>query len=1590
MKKNLRFYLISLNLFVLLFIVLSVFALSSNAQVPTITSVSPLKGPVGTMVTLTGTNFNTTPENNIVFFGGVMATVDHVVSATEIVVKAPTGADGGFISITNLSTGLTVTSSKPFVLTYLNSGQISFNDLSDIHLLLGIRTVIAKDLNNDGKIDFITSGDSEAIQIFTNNSTPGSVSFSTSSPLNVLLNGDRLSDMQVADLNGDGVFDIVGTVVGKNKIIIAQGNLFNGTYSAQIGPALDVALLPKSIQIIDVDGDGKLDIVSLNGTNTGNQAIGTVSVIPNISNASTINFGTEVDFQLSPTPIYVHKLKSADLFGHDGKQDFVVSVTNSGTIGGFILKNVSTPGTPMFTITELPLPQKVYFELADVNEDGNLDLLYIAGFSDNGLSVCLNDGIGGFQIAVNYPLIPGTSGAGVTVGDVNGDGHIDILVGNYAGNFVNVFKNDPANIGSFISPVSFPVTNKSFNPLLEDVDGDGKQDIIAMPYNGNTFTLLLNNQTTPVELETLPGHNTTGTNVGLAGNAKANTDNFTISFEYGTDPNLAAYTSVDASTNQQVSLGDGIKTASYDLIGNFSTDLYYRVVAKDASNNVYRGEIVKIIPQTEVVGITTLSPNPNNGKTGSVIYKVEFSKIIDGVTAANFAITKTGGISSASVITNVIQNPIVKNIWQVTVGLGPVTADGTVQLSLANTDNFSAGVTNTLPLAGETYTIAPDISATTLPVTGLFSTGATLQGTIKSTVEDVTVGFDYGTSPFLLGAVHVNATVNGTVTAGSGAKTAEFQLSQVKPGEHFYRVTATGTTTPVINGEILSYYIPYSVKGIKTVSANPNDGKAGLLLYEVEFNGVVDNLTAPNFLLVTTGAVNATLSTIVKSGDPLKPNSWFVTVALGAGGDGTVNLQLKNINGLNITLSTPLPFIGETYIIDKAPATPTGLVAESGDGEVRVSWNANTETDLNAYYLYYGTTANPTTNEILIAGGAISRIINLLQNDQLYYFRLKAVDKFGNESDYSVDVTATPKAGNALKTSQTIGFGPLTERYYRDADFNLSATASSGLTDITFSSSDAAIATVTGNVVHILHAGTVTITAKQAGNSNYAAAQQATILTILPLAITVTADAKTKKVGEQDPEFTYAYTPKLIGNEMFTGSLTRQAGSGEGVYSILNNLLLSNDYSINYVGAELTITNKEIQTVTFEPLADRVYGGADFNLSATASSKLTAFTFSSSNTYVATVTGNVVHILHAGTTTITATEAGDANYATGQQDRTLTVLPLAITVTADAKTKKLGEQDPEFTFTYVPGLINNENFTGELSRLSGSNEGVYTITQNNLSLSNDYKITYIGANLTITNKKDQTISFGPLANKVYGDVDFDLGASSSFFGPVVTYTTSDDKVATIVNGKLHIVNAGQVVVYANHLGDEYVNAAAQVSQPLTIAKMDLIIQPDAKVKALGEQDPILTYHLVKGNLAGSDKFLGALERSAGEQLGIYPITIGSLVLNDNYTIQLMPANLVIELKSFDAFVKDATNVLTPNADGINDYLVFKDLAKYPPIAIVITDRLGRIIYKNEHYQNNWDGKYNGKPLTTDTYYYYLDFGKTYSKVKGYVTIVNGK
>ncbi|MGJ1344625.1 beta strand repeat-containing protein, partial [Sphingobacterium spiritivorum] len=133
----------------------------------------------------------------------------------------------------------------------------------------------------------------------------------------------------------------------------------------------------------------------------------------------------------------------------------------------------------------------------------------------------------------------------------------------------------------------------------------------------------------------------------------------------------------------------------------------------------------------------------------------------------------------------------------------------------------------------------------------------------------------------------------------------------------------------------------------------------------------------------------------------------------------------------------------------------------------------------------------------------------------------------------------------------------------------------------------------TGTAIGAKNVGSYFITPGGYTSANYAITYQDGSLTISKANLTVTADAKTKVYGTADPALTYKVTG-MVNNDaatVVTGTLKRAAGENVGTYAISNNDLAASNYTITYVGANLTISKANL-TVTADAKT-KVYGTAD-------------------------------------------------------------------------------------------------------------------------------------------------------------------------------------------------------------------------------------------------------------------------------------------------------------------------------------------------------------------------------------------------------------
>jgi len=303
----------------------------------------------------------------------------------------------------------------------------------------------------------------------------------------------------------------------------------------------------------------------------------------------------------------------------------------------------------------------------------------------------------------------------------------------------------------------------------------------------------------------------------------------------------------------------------------------------------------------------------------------------------------------------------------------------------------------------------------------------------------------------------------------------------------------------------------------------------------------------------------------------------------------------------------------------------------------------------------------------------------------------------------------------------------------------------------------------------------------------------------------------------------------------------------------LSNISISGDFTTpqEYL---TSLPYKSNQTITFNPLANKTFGDASFNLIATANSGLSV-SYTSSDPTIASISGSTITLLKAGAVSITASQAGDATYnAATNVVQGLTINKANQTITfAAVPSKNVGDASFSLGATTASGLAIAYSSTNlSVATISGSTvtivgAGTTTISASQAGNVNYNAATSVQQGLTVNPaKQSQTITFNPLTAKIFGDVAFNLTATVSS-GLSISYTSSDPTVASISGSTVTILKAGTANITAAQVGDATYNAATNVVRGLTVNKANQTITFNSLVnKIVGDAPFNLTGNATSG------------------------------------------------------------------------------------------------------------------------------------------------
>ena len=623
--------------------------------------------------------------------------------------------------------------------------------------------VTSADINGDGKLDLIEVDRADnTVSVFINN-TPTGAATTSYAPRRTFATGGFPWAVAVADLNSDGKPEIiVANFFGSSVSVLTNQTATGATmasFSAQA--TFGTGSSPMSIAIADINGDGKLDIL------TADAGASDVAVLRNTTTtgAATPSFAGYLSLSAGGAPSSV---ASADLNG-DGKPDIVVSNKNDGTVSVF--QNTTTVATaPTFAAPQiLSVGSQPYgVAIADFNGDGKRDVV-AANYGSNTVSILLNTTTapGATLALAAQQTFDGGNPYAVTTADIDGDGKPDMIVVVPGNSTAAVLLNTSGAAGlNFASPMYLSVGGSPTAIATTDANSDGRVDIVSANGNSNSLSILLNSQI----LTNLAGSPATGTIVhdlivtpsaGANGSISPSSPQ-TIAYGASTSftvtplPNyVATVTGTCGGTLVGTSYTTAAITANCTVIASFAPVTH--IVTPSAAAH---GSISPNTPQSIAYGTTTsFTITADTGYSASVSGTCGGALV--GATYTTNTITTDCSVIANFTLNNYVVTPsagahgsISPNTPQ-SIGYGSTTS-----FTITPETGYSANVSGTCggTLIGTTYT------------TNAITTDCTVSVdfTLNSYIVTPSVG-DYGSiNPNTPQNVEYDATTSFTVTANAG------------------------------------------------------------------------------------------------------------------------------------------------------------------------------------------------------------------------------------------------------------------------------------------------------------------------------------------------------------------------------------------------------------------------------------------------------------------------------------------------------------------------------------------------------------------------------------------------------------------------------------------------------------------------------------------------------------------------------------------------------------------------------------------------------------------------------------------------------
>ncbi len=402
-----------------------------------------------------------------------------------------------------------------------------FDSSPSFQLPVSALTLALDDLNHDGKADLATINGSSQVSIRL------SAGAGTFRPSVEYTTGPNPSQVVIVDVNGDGNPDLVTGNAGTVSVLLGNGD---GTFRAHV----DYPSAGAGLAVGDVNGDGKPDIVTTstvllgNGDGTcqakrdylgGNRAVVAIGDLNGDGYADLVTASSDTfsvflshgDGTFEPRSDYprgyaaaafrragpARSPRSKDSPAYFGNSDWIAlgDVNGDGKLDLALVNSdccqfVSTVAVQLgrgdgtfqprvdFKTEDYPS----YVAIGDVNGDGHPDIVTANDYSYS-VSVLLGHGDGTFAHRTNYEAWGRAFSVGI--GDVNGDGTPDLVEGSMAPLPSSVFLGN--GDGTFQASAAYECGRIPFDLAIADFDGDGKLDVTTVNWDMDRISILYGN-----------------------------------------------------------------------------------------------------------------------------------------------------------------------------------------------------------------------------------------------------------------------------------------------------------------------------------------------------------------------------------------------------------------------------------------------------------------------------------------------------------------------------------------------------------------------------------------------------------------------------------------------------------------------------------------------------------------------------------------------------------------------------------------------------------------------------------------------------------------------------------------------------------------------------------------------------------------------------------------------------------------------------------------------------------------------------------------------------------------------------------------